>query len=272
MPVVLPALLKDPARCLVVIPSEKKFDVAPFFAGIEYGRGVEYCEHNKDGSLKLDSPSSYVQLEGASIGPKFGIGEETDLILSVSKDDVRNRKVNAAAELSVTPIIGRDAEAGIQSDGKSIKSAVAVSYSHTKGLLFAADFDFKTIAPDKDMIDAEAGRIAPERNPLMRLFHSSARKKADAACAQKDQASASAQAAGSDNLEDATVASVLPSEAPPQVVAPVAVANAAVNDSKSVCPEAPASADTPAAVAPQAGVTVDGPLENAMVPITSLVY
>jgi lipid-binding SYLF domain-containing protein len=269
MPEALPAMLKDPARCLVVIPSEKSVDyLVPFFAGVDYGRGVEYCGKKADGTPDLDHPSSYVQLEGASIGPKFGLGEATDLVLSVSQDDVKNRKVNAAAKLSVTPIVGRSAEVGVQSDGKSIKPAVAVSYSHTKGFLFAADFDFKTIAQDKDMVDAEAGRIAPERNPLMRWLHSDSRKKADAACIQKDQAIASAQAAPA-SLEDATVALVLPSEAAPQVVAPVAVANAAINDGKSLNPEAQASAVTPAVVAAQAGETLgDAPL----VPIDSLIY
>jgi len=281
MPEVLPAILRDADQCMIVVPSEKTVDIfIPFFTGANYGRGVEYCK-NKKGEFDLDHPSSYVQIEGLDAGLGWGI-QSTDLVLAVSKDNKDNRKLMLSADASVSaggfegiPGGGRDISVGLDSDGKSIKPAIAVSYSSSKGFLAAATLDYSNLSPDKTMIAAMSNKPLPQENPLMRLFHSSSRKKADAACAQKDQAIASAQAAPA-SLEDATVGSVLPSEAAPQVVAQVAVASAAVDTSKSLNPEAQASVDADAAVAAQAaasaqaGATLDAQIRNApMLPLSS---
>jgi lipid-binding SYLF domain-containing protein len=273
MPEVLPAMLRDADKCMVVIPSEKTVDILiPFFTGVNYGRGVEYCKNSK-GQFDLDHPSSYVQIEGLDAGLGWGI-QSTDLVLAVSKDNKDNRKLMLSADASASlggfeglPGGGRDISVGLDSDGKSVKPAITVSYSSSKGFLAAATLDYSNFSPDKTMNAAMDNKPLPKENFLMRLFHSSARKKADAACAQKDQALATAQAAP--GLEDATVASVIPTEAAPQLVVSAAVANAPLDDSKGLNPEAQASADTTSALAAQAaasaqaGATLDAQIRNA---------
>jgi lipid-binding SYLF domain-containing protein len=274
MPEVLPAMLRDADKCMIVVPSEKTVDILiPFFTGVNYGRGVEYCKNSK-GEFDLDHPSSYVQIEGLDAGLGWG-AQATDLVLAVSKDNKDNRKLMLSADASGSlggfadlPGGGRDISVGLDSDGKSIKPAIAVSYSSSKGFLAAATLDYSNLSPDKTMNAAMNNKPLPKENFLMRLLHSSARKKADLACAQKDVAMAGGQAAPA-SIEDSTVASVLPSEAAPQVVAPVAVANAAVDDSKSLSLDARAASDNTAAVAaqaasaPQAGETLDAQISSA---------
>jgi lipid-binding SYLF domain-containing protein len=263
MPLGLPKMLKDPSRCLVVIPSEKTVDfLVPFFTGLSYGRGVEFCDKNADGSPDVSKPTSYVQLEGVDMGAKFGIAESTDLVLSVSKDDVNNRKINVSADASAAFIDGRDVSVGLQSDGKSSKPAVAVAYSKSKGFLAAATIDVSNISPDKDMIDAESGKVSPERNPFMRLLHMGARKKADLACVQRDAVVADAQAAPAENLESASMEAIVPQQSLESAPA-AAMASASVESSKSVADSTVAAAPAAASLSlGQSGSALGGDLPS----------
>jgi lipid-binding SYLF domain-containing protein len=263
LPTALPRMLKDPGRCLIVVPSEKTLDfLVPFFAGLEYGRGVEFCRKDENSPFDFSKPTSYVQIEGGSFGPNFGLGEESDVVLSVSKDDPNVRKINAAGKLTATAIVGRDLEVGGQIGvDKSHEPAIAVAYSHTKGFLFAANIDLKSISPDKDMNEAESGQIAHERNPLMRWLHMGARKKADAACLQKDPNVADVSSEQSPDLESTTMDEVLP-EQPLQSAPASAMASVSVESNKAVAEAAPAASLVPGAPAGHAGSTMESQFGN----------
>jgi len=202
---IAPEALKFAGDCLVVIPSEKSWDIAvPIVTGINYGRGVEYC---KDKSGKYDkSKPTFVQLEGASLGWAFGF-QETDLVLAVKKDDPKSRKALLDGDASASFWkYGRSASIG---GDLGAKSAVAASYSGSKGFFAGLTLDGANLNEDKTMDAAMDHKPLPKENWLMRMIHASKRKKEDAACSKQSYADVKPQEVNS----EVSVSSIAPGDA-----------------------------------------------------------
>src|ERR1700720_2002129 len=74
----VPQDLLDKARCVVVLPSVKKFAIG---IGGSYGRGVMTCRTGEHFTGPWSAPAMYA-LEGGNIGFQLG-GQATDFILLV---------------------------------------------------------------------------------------------------------------------------------------------------------------------------------------------
>src|SRR5580693_8875705 len=137
----IPHDLLDSAKCIAVIPGDKKF--ALIFGG-SYGRGVVTCRTAQGWSAPM-----FLAVEGGSIGYQIG-GSSTDLIMLFMNDHALQSllsdkfKLGADASVAAGPV-GRNATAG--TDLKL--NAEILSYSRSKGVFIGVSLDGAVMQADK---------------------------------------------------------------------------------------------------------------------------
>ena len=122
----IPETVLGGAKCVLVIPSEKK---AAFAVGAQYGQGVATCRTPHGWSAPV-----FVKLGGVSFGFQIG-GQATDLVLlgmnRKSVQDMLHSKVKLGADASAAAgPVGRNAQASTD----VLLKAEFLTYSRAKGL------------------------------------------------------------------------------------------------------------------------------------------
>src|SRR6202050_424135 len=137
------------ARCIAVIPGDKKF---AFIFGANYGRGLAVCRTATGWSAPL-----YLAVEGGSFGYQAG-GSSTDLILLFMNDHALHSllsdkfKLGGDASVAAGPV-GRQASA--TTDLKL--TAEILSYSRSKGIFAGVSLDGTVVQADKSGDEAMYG-------------------------------------------------------------------------------------------------------------------
>jgi SH3 domain-containing YSC84-like protein 1 len=137
----IPHDVLNKARCIAVIPGDKKF---AFIFGANYGRGLAICRTATGWSAPL-----YLAVEGGSFGYQAG-GSSTDLILLFMNDHALHSllsdkfKLGGDASVAAGPV-GRDAAAS--TDLKL--TAEILSYSRSKGIFAGVSLDGTVVQADK---------------------------------------------------------------------------------------------------------------------------
>jgi SH3 domain-containing YSC84-like protein 1 len=145
----IPHDLLDSAKCIAVIPGDKKF--ALIFGG-SYGRGVVTCRTAHGWSAPM-----FLAIEGGSVGYQIG-GSSTDLIMLFMNDHALQSllsdkfKLGADASVAAGPV-GRSAAAG--TDLKL--NAEILSYSRSKGIFAGVSLDGAVVQADKSGDQAQYG-------------------------------------------------------------------------------------------------------------------
>jgi lipid-binding SYLF domain-containing protein len=137
----IPQSALQKARCIAIIPGDKKF---AFILGANYGRGLAVCRTPEGWSAPL-----YLAVQGGSIGYQAG-GSSTDLVLLFMNDhalhSLLSDKFKMGGDVSVAAgPVGRDASAG--TDLKL--DAEILSYSRTHGIFAGAALDGTVVMADK---------------------------------------------------------------------------------------------------------------------------
>ncbi len=137
----IPHDVLNKARCIAVIPGDKKF---AFVFGANYGRGLAVCRTATGWSAPL-----YLAVEGGSFGYQAG-GSSTDLILLFMNDHALHSllsdkfKLGGDASVAAGPV-GRDATA---STDLKLTSEI-LSYSRSKGIFAGVSLDGTVVQADK---------------------------------------------------------------------------------------------------------------------------
>ncbi len=137
----IPHDVLNKARCIAVIPGDKKF---AFIFGANYGRGLAICRTATGWSAPL-----YLAVEGGSFGYQAG-GSSTDLVLLFMNDHALHSllsdkfKLGGDASVAAGPV-GRDATAS--TDLKL--TAEILSYSRSKGIFAGVSLDGTVVQADK---------------------------------------------------------------------------------------------------------------------------
>ncbi len=157
----IPQDLLAKARCVVIIPGEKK---AAFVVGGEYGRGFAVCR--KESGTGWGAPAA-VRMEGASVGFQIG-GSSTDLVLLVTNQDGMNKllrdKFTLGADASVAAgPVGRTAT----SETDAMLHAEILAWSRSRGLFGGVSVAGSTLRPDLDENEHLYGRKLGNREILM---------------------------------------------------------------------------------------------------------
>ena len=145
----IPHDLLDSAKCIAVIPGDKKF---AFIFGGSYGRGVVTCRTAHGWSAPM-----FLAIEGGSVGYQIG-GSSTDLIMLFMNDHALHSllsdkfKLGADASVAAGPV-GRSAAAG--TDLKL--NAEILSYSRSKGIFAGVSLDGAVVQADKSGDQAQYG-------------------------------------------------------------------------------------------------------------------
>ena len=137
----IPQELLESAKCIAIIPAEKKF---AFVAGGEYGKGLVTCRTAEGWSAPL-----FLTIGGGSFGLQIG-GSSTDLVMIF-----RNRngldsllsdkfKIGADATAAAGPV-GRHADAA--TDVKM--NAEILTWSRSRGIFAGISLDGAVVEPDK---------------------------------------------------------------------------------------------------------------------------
>ncbi len=136
--------LLDKAKCVVVIPSVKKF---AFGFGGSYGKGAMLCRSGADFTGSWGAPAMY-RLEGASIGFQLG-GSATDFLLLVMNEKGANSLLSSKVKL------GADAMAAAGPNGRSGEVATdaymraeILTYSRSRGLFAGVSLKGSTLRQD----------------------------------------------------------------------------------------------------------------------------
>ncbi len=145
----IPETVLGGAKCVIVIPSEKK---AAFAVGAQYGQGVATCRTGHGWSAPV-----FVRLAGVSFGFQIG-GQATDLVLLGMNDksvqDMLHSKVKLGANASAAAgPVGRDAQAATD----VLLNAEFLTYSRAKGLFAGLDLSGDVLEANKDDFHAEYG-------------------------------------------------------------------------------------------------------------------
>ncbi len=145
----IPDSILSRAKCVVVIPSEKK---AAFLVGAQYGQGVATCRTGHGWSAPV-----FIRLGGASFGFQIG-GKETDLVLlgmnRRAVEDINKSKIKLGANASAAAgPVGRTAQAstGI------LLNAEFLTYSRSKGLFGGLDLSGDVMDSDTKDLQIEYG-------------------------------------------------------------------------------------------------------------------
>src|SRR5271154_6543320 len=154
----IPHDVLNKARCIAVIPGDKKF---AFVFGGDYGRGLAICRTATGWSAPL-----FLAVEGGSVGYQIG-GSSTDLILLFMNDhalhSLLSDKFKLGGDVSVAAgPVGRQATA---STDLKLTSEI-LSYSRTKGVFAGASLDGTVVQADKSGDRAMYGAGVPRQNIL----------------------------------------------------------------------------------------------------------
>jgi lipid-binding SYLF domain-containing protein len=137
----IPHDLLDRAKCIAIIPGDKKF--ALIFGG-SYGRGVASCRIAEGWSAPM-----FIAIDGGSVGYQIG-GSSTDLVMLFMNDHALNSllgdkfKLGADASVAAGPV-GRNATAGTDLQ----LNAEILSYSRSKGIFAGVSLDGAVVQADK---------------------------------------------------------------------------------------------------------------------------
>src|SRR5580704_1541319 len=154
------------ARCIAVIPGDKKF---AFIFGANYGRGLAVCRTATGWSAPL-----YLAVEGGSFGYQAG-GSSTDLILLFMNDHALHSllsdkfKLGGDATVAAGPV-GRDATA---STDLKLTSEI-LSYSRSKGIFAGVSLDGTVVQADKSGDKAMYGEDVTRHDILDGSVHAPA--------------------------------------------------------------------------------------------------
>lgn len=154
----IPQDVLNKARCLAIIPGEKKF---AFIFGADYGRGVAICRTDSGWSAPL-----FLAVEGGSFGYQAG-GSSTDLVLLFMNDhalhSLLSDKFKMGGDVSVAAgPVGRNATAS--TDLKL--TAEILSYSRSKGIFAGVSLDGTVVQADKSGDRAMYGADVPRQTIL----------------------------------------------------------------------------------------------------------
>jgi SH3 domain-containing YSC84-like protein 1 len=138
--------LTESAKCVIVIPSVKKF---AFGFGVDYGRGAMTCRLGENFNGPWSAPSM-VALEGGNFGFQIG-AQATDLVMLVMNergvDSLLRSKSKLGGDVSVAAgPIGRSFTAATDLGMR----AELLSYSHTGGVFAGAALNGSSLRPDND--------------------------------------------------------------------------------------------------------------------------
>jgi SH3 domain-containing YSC84-like protein 1 len=159
----IPHDVLNKARCIAVIPGDKKF---AFIFGANYGRGLAVCRTATGWSSPL-----FLAVEGGSFGYQIG-GSSTDLILLFMNDHALHSllsdkfKMGGDASVAAGPV-GRDATAS--TDLKL--TAEILSYSRSKGIFAGISLDGTVVQADKSGDTAMYGPDATRHDILSGGVH-----------------------------------------------------------------------------------------------------
>ena len=154
----IPHGLLDSAKCLAIIPGEKKF---AFILGGNYGRGVATCRTPNGWSAPM-----FVALEGGSVGYQIG-GSSTDIIMVFMNDHALQSllgdkfKLGADASVAAGPV-GRDAAA----DTDARLRAEILTYSRSHGIFAGVSLGGAVVQADKSGDRAMYGEGTTRRQIL----------------------------------------------------------------------------------------------------------
>lgn len=154
----IPETVLGNAKCIMVIPSEKK---AAFAVGAQYGQGVASCRTGHGWSAPV-----FVKLGGVSFGFQIG-GQSTDLVLlgmnDKSAQDMLHSKVKLGADASAAAgPVGRNAQAATD----ILLNAEFLTYSRAKGLFAGLDLSGDVLEANNDDLHAEYGPDATNDSVL----------------------------------------------------------------------------------------------------------
>ncbi len=139
----VPADVLAQAKCIMVLPSVKKFG---FGVGGSGGRGPMTCRAGKDFNGKWSAPAMY-SVGGASLGIQVG-GSETDFVLLI----VTQKGVEAMLKGKST--LGRDATAAAGPSGATAAALGGgddvLTYARSSGLFAGASLGNANLEPDVD--------------------------------------------------------------------------------------------------------------------------
>jgi lipid-binding SYLF domain-containing protein len=154
----IPQDLLDSAKCLAIIPAEKKF---AFVVGGNYGKGLVTCRTDKGWSAPL-----FLTVSGGSVGFQIG-GSSTDLIL------VFRGKRGLEKLLSNKFQIGGDATAAAGPVGRNAAAGTDVSlhaqiltYSRSRGAFAGISLNGAVVQPDDNGNAAMYGHESNQENIL----------------------------------------------------------------------------------------------------------
>lgn len=154
----IPQDVLNKARCIAIIPGEKKF---AFVFGADYGRGLAVCRTETGWSAPL-----FLAVEGGSFGYQIG-GSSTDLILLFMNDHALHSllsdkfKLGGDASVAAGPV-GRQASA--TTDLKL--TAEILSYSRSKGIFAGVSLIGTVVQADKSGDEAMYGADIARQNVL----------------------------------------------------------------------------------------------------------
>jgi lipid-binding SYLF domain-containing protein len=136
----IPHDLLDSAKCIAVIPGDKKF---AFIFGGSYGRGVATCRTANGWSAPM-----FIAIDGGSVGYQIG-GSSTDLVMlfmnSHALHSLLSDKFKLGADIAVAAgPVGRSAAAG--TDLKL--NAEILSYSRSKGVFAGVSLNGAVVQAD----------------------------------------------------------------------------------------------------------------------------
>lgn len=172
--------LTDKAKCIVVIPSVKKFAIG---FGVDYGKGAMSCRLGENFNGPWSAPSM-TALEGGNFGLQVGL-QATDLVLLVLNergvDSLLKSKAKLGGDVSIAAgPIGRQMTAATDLGMR----AQILAYSHTGGVFAGVALTGSTLRPDNQGNESLYGReltareivrsgqvpVPPDGRPLIQLL------------------------------------------------------------------------------------------------------
>ena len=172
--------LTDKAKCIVVIPSVKKFAIG---FGAEYGKGAMSCRLGENFNGPWSAPSM-TSLEGGNFGLQVGL-QATDLVLLVMNERGVNSLLKTKARL------GGDASVAAGPIGRQMTAATdlgmraqILAYSHTGGVFAGVALTGSTLRPDnlgnqslygreltaREIVRSGQVPVPPDGRPLIQLL------------------------------------------------------------------------------------------------------
>jgi lipid-binding SYLF domain-containing protein len=154
----IPQELLESAKCLAIIPGEKK---AAFIFGASYGKGIATCRTAEGWSAPL-----FLAVGGGSWGLQIG-GNSTDLVLIIRSEHGMHSllsdkfKIGADATAAAGPV-GRHAAA----DTDLKLNAEILTYSRSKGAFAGVSLDGAVVEADRSGDRAMYGADV-ERNQIL---------------------------------------------------------------------------------------------------------